>query len=175
MGSPWRDKISLAILELQEKGEIQILYDKWWKSPKDVCSQKKSKGKNKANSLGVDNIGGVFVVLLCGLAFAVLVAILEFCHSSKTHHDSVPNLDDIHLKTFNCERNYLEPSDSNHQMSEYQYKNEVIQRQSLFTDMTDELCFAIRCKGSRQRTALKHKCEKCYQIQQQLILSQRQQ
>ncbi|KAH9630559.1 hypothetical protein HF086_016063 [Spodoptera exigua] len=31
-GSPWRDKISLAILELQEKGVIQILYDKWWKN-----------------------------------------------------------------------------------------------------------------------------------------------
>jgi len=31
-GSPWRDKISLAILELQEKGDIQMLYDKWWKT-----------------------------------------------------------------------------------------------------------------------------------------------
>lgn len=31
-GSIWRDKISLAILELQEKGTIQILYDKWWKN-----------------------------------------------------------------------------------------------------------------------------------------------
>lgn len=27
--------------------------------------------------------GGVFVVLLCGLAFAVLVAIFEFCYNSK--------------------------------------------------------------------------------------------
>lgn len=31
-GSIWRDRISLAILELQEKGTIQILYDKWWKN-----------------------------------------------------------------------------------------------------------------------------------------------
>lgn len=29
------------------------------------------------------NIGGVFVVLLCGLALAVVVAILEFCWNSK--------------------------------------------------------------------------------------------
>lgn len=31
-GSPWRDRVSLAILDLQEKGIIQMLYDKWWKS-----------------------------------------------------------------------------------------------------------------------------------------------
>ncbi|XP_066598064.1 glutamate receptor ionotropic, kainate 2-like isoform X4 [Prorops nasuta] len=83
MGSPWRDKISLAILELQEKGEIQMLYDKWWKSPSDTCLRTEKGKENKANALGVDNIGGVFVVLLCGLAFAVLIAIFEFCYNSR--------------------------------------------------------------------------------------------
>ncbi|KYN00558.1 Glutamate receptor, ionotropic kainate 2 [Cyphomyrmex costatus] len=83
MGSPWRDKISLAILELQEKGEIQILYDKWWKSPGDTCMRTEKGKENKANSLGVDNIGGVFVFLLCGLAFAMLIAIFEFCYNSR--------------------------------------------------------------------------------------------
>lgn len=56
-GSPWRDKISLAILELQEKGEIQILYDKWWKSPSDTCMRNDKDKGSKANALGVDNIG----------------------------------------------------------------------------------------------------------------------
>nr|XP_049703804.1 glutamate receptor ionotropic, kainate 2 isoform X4 [Helicoverpa armigera]XP_049703805.1 glutamate receptor ionotropic, kainate 2 isoform X4 [Helicoverpa armigera]XP_049703806.1 glutamate receptor ionotropic, kainate 2 isoform X4 [Helicoverpa armigera] len=80
-GSPWRDKISLAILELQEKGVIQILYDKWWKNTGDVCNRD---GKDsKANPLGVQNIGGVFVTLLCGLALAIVVAILEFCWNTK--------------------------------------------------------------------------------------------
>jgi hypothetical protein len=32
-----------------------------------------------ASALGVVNIGGIFVVLLCGLAFAVVVAVAEFC------------------------------------------------------------------------------------------------
>lgn len=57
VGSPWRDKISLAILELQEKGEIQMLYDKWWKSPGDTCMRTEKGKESKANSLGVDNIG----------------------------------------------------------------------------------------------------------------------
>lgn len=83
MGSPWRDKISLAILELQEKGEIQMLYDKWWKNTGETCTRNEKGKESKANSLGVDNIGGVFVVLLCGLAFAVIIAIFEFCYNSK--------------------------------------------------------------------------------------------
>ncbi|GFT22210.1 glutamate receptor ionotropic, kainate 2 [Trichonephila clavipes] len=83
MGSPWRDKISLAILDLQEKGVIQMLYNKWWKSPGITCSRDDKNKDGKANALGVDNIGGVFVVLLCGLAVAVLTAIGEFCWNSK--------------------------------------------------------------------------------------------
>lgn len=56
-GSPWRDRISLAILDLQEKGEIQILYDKWWKSPSDTCLRNEKGKESKANALGVSNIG----------------------------------------------------------------------------------------------------------------------
>ncbi|KAK2582725.1 hypothetical protein KPH14_004995 [Odynerus spinipes] len=91
-GSPWRDKISLAILELQEKGVIQILYDKWWKNTGDVCNRDEKNKESKANALGVENIGGVFVVLLCGLALAILVAILEFCWNSKKNAQSERSL-----------------------------------------------------------------------------------
>ncbi|KAF6208036.1 hypothetical protein GE061_016486 [Apolygus lucorum] len=122
-GSPWRDKISLAILELQEKGVIQILYDKWWKNTGDVCNRDDKNKESKANALGVENIGGVFVVLLCGLALAILVAILEFCWNSK--------------------------------------KNAQTDRQSLCSEMAEELRFAIRCHGSRQRPALKRNCTRC--------------
>lgn len=72
-GSIWRDKISLAILELQEKGEIQSLHDKWWKSAKELCVPDEKHRETKANSLNIENIGGVFVVLMCGLALAVMV------------------------------------------------------------------------------------------------------
>ncbi|XP_045462402.1 glutamate receptor ionotropic, kainate 2-like isoform X6 [Harmonia axyridis] len=128
MGSPWRDKISLAILELQEKGEIQMLYDKWWKNTGDTC-QRNDKGKeSKANSLGVDNIGGVFVVLMCGLAFAVMVAICEFCYNSK--------------------KNSIR-------------EKRLTNQQSLCSEMGGELCFAMQCRGSRQRPALRRECSKC--------------
>ncbi|XP_042867558.1 glutamate receptor ionotropic, kainate 2-like [Penaeus japonicus] len=124
IGSPWRDKISLAILELQEKGVIQMLYSKWWKNTGDVCNRDDKNKDSKANALGVENIGGVFVVLLCGLALAIVVAILEFCWNSR--------------------------------------KNAQTDRQqSLCSEMAEELRFAMRCHGSRQRPALKRNCSRC--------------
>ncbi|XP_015781956.1 glutamate receptor ionotropic, kainate 2-like isoform X1 [Tetranychus urticae] len=84
MGSPWRDRISLAILDLQEKGIIQMLYDKWWKSPGLTCIRDEMKNKDgKASALGLDNIGGVFVVLLFGLALALITAVGEFFWNSR--------------------------------------------------------------------------------------------
>ncbi|XP_030379400.1 glutamate receptor ionotropic, kainate 2 [Scaptodrosophila lebanonensis] len=77
-GSPWRDKISLAILELQEKGDIQMLYDKWWKNTDETCTRKSGKKQSKANALGLESIGGVFVVLIAGILVAIVVAFFEF-------------------------------------------------------------------------------------------------
>ena len=55
-----------------------MIYNKWWKLGTKTCP--KSDGdRSKASSLNVVNIGGVFVVLFCGLMFAILVAIVEFC------------------------------------------------------------------------------------------------
>ncbi|XP_037899583.1 glutamate receptor ionotropic, kainate 2-like [Glossina fuscipes] len=62
-GSPWRDKISLAILELQEKGDIQMLYDKWWKNVGETCFPRSNTKQSKANALGFDNIGKYFITL----------------------------------------------------------------------------------------------------------------
>ena len=76
-----------------------MTYNKWWKLGTDTCP--KSDGdRSKASSLNVVNIGGVFVVLFCGLVFALLVAVVEFCfklrgdssrHPSIKHRDSHPN------------------------------------------------------------------------------------
>lgn len=123
IGSPWRDKISLAILELQEKGVVQELYNRWWKLTGITCRRDDKSSDSKANSLGVRNIGGVFVVLLCGLAIAIVVAMLEFCWNSK--------------------------------------KNAQTDKQSLCSEMLEELRFAVYCKGSRQRPALKRQCSRC--------------
>jgi len=81
VGSEYRDRISMTILAMQESGRIQVLYNKWWKNT-GVCVSDDKK-ESKASSLGVANVGGIFVVLFVGLALAVIVAGLEFVWNSR--------------------------------------------------------------------------------------------
>lgn len=97
-GSPWRDKISLAILELQEKGVIQILYDKWWKNTGDVCNRDDKSKESKANALGVENIGKKinafqiliisYLLLYCQSCNFLQSALYESC---LRHHFALPD------------------------------------------------------------------------------------
>ncbi|XP_067675457.1 glutamate receptor ionotropic, kainate 2-like isoform X1 [Haliotis asinina] len=135
INSAYRDKLSMAILELQENGRIQMLYNKWWKST-GTCMREENKD-SKANALGVENVGGIFVVLLVGLALAVLVAICEFIYKSK--------------KNARDERHAKKTCDSCPKRLE----------QSLCSEMGEELRFAIRCLGSAQKPKFKRKCSRC--------------
>ena len=65
-----------------------MLYNKWWKNAGITCSRDDKSKEGKANALGVDNIGGVFVVLLAGLAVAIITAIIEFCVNSRENAHS---------------------------------------------------------------------------------------
>lgn len=136
-GSPFRDEISLAVLQLQENNRLEILKRRWWEGgqcPKEedhrakgmtihiplcfrihlcvmsICftvihsglgfKQNRSKYcvcvlvcwfKHKLSvyfflyvaGLGMENIGGIFVVLICGLIIAVFVAVMEFVWSTR--------------------------------------------------------------------------------------------
>ncbi|CAB1316676.1 unnamed protein product, partial [Coregonus sp. 'balchen'] len=73
LGSVYRDEIDLAVLKLQEDNRLEILKRKWWQG--DKCSKEED---HRAQGLGMENIGGVFVVLLSGLLLAVFMAGLEF-------------------------------------------------------------------------------------------------
>uniref|UniRef100_A0A3P9JV03 Glutamate receptor n=1 Tax=Oryzias latipes TaxID=8090 RepID=A0A3P9JV03_ORYLA len=78
MGSPYRDKITIAILQLQEEGKLHMMKEKWWRG--NGCPEEESK---EANALGVQNIGGIFIVLAAGLVLSVFVAVGEFLYKSK--------------------------------------------------------------------------------------------
>ena len=49
-GSPWREKISNAILQLQENGELQELYSKWWVHSNLNMCDRREKNDNKVES-----------------------------------------------------------------------------------------------------------------------------
>ncbi|KAG0711540.1 Glutamate receptor ionotropic, kainate 5 [Chionoecetes opilio] len=84
-GSPYTNAISEAILNLQEEGKLQALRTRWWKMKKGggQCTDEVSKSSSKANELGLNNVGGVFVVLLAGMGLASVTAVCEFVWKSR--------------------------------------------------------------------------------------------
>ncbi|KAA0710041.1 Glutamate receptor ionotropic, kainate 5 [Triplophysa tibetana] len=78
LGSPFRDEITLGVLQLQENNRLEILKRRWWEGGK--CPKEED---HRAKGLGLENIGGIFVVLICGLIIAVFVAIMEFVWSTR--------------------------------------------------------------------------------------------
>ncbi|XP_023222589.1 glutamate receptor ionotropic, kainate 2-like isoform X1 [Centruroides sculpturatus] len=72
-GSPIRESLSHALLKLQEQGITKLLKRKWWKSKQDCPSV-----PPPSDTLGVENIGGVFLILTIGLPLASIVVLVEF-------------------------------------------------------------------------------------------------
>lgn len=90
-GSPWRDKVSNAILRLQENGDIQELKTKWWMVEDKSDINCDNDDKKDTNQLYLENVIGVFIVVAFGLLVALLVAVLEFTWKSKlTSHKQMP-------------------------------------------------------------------------------------
>lgn len=83
LGSPFRDEITLAILQLQENNRLEILKRKWWEG--GHCPKEED---HRAKGLGMENIGGIFVVLVCGLIVAIFVAVMEFVWSTRRSAES---------------------------------------------------------------------------------------
>ncbi|XP_054476373.1 glutamate receptor ionotropic, kainate 4 [Anoplopoma fimbria] len=73
LGSVYRDEFDLAILKMQEDNRLEIFKRKWWEGGK--CPKEED---HRAKGLGMENIGGIFVVLVCGLLVAIFMAVLEF-------------------------------------------------------------------------------------------------
>ena len=68
-------------------GDIQKFYNKWWKSG-GTCIRDEKKD-SKANALNVENVGGIFVVLVGGLILAVIVSIIEFIYYAKKNSSKI--------------------------------------------------------------------------------------
>ncbi|XP_058825661.1 glutamate receptor ionotropic, kainate 2-like [Topomyia yanbarensis] len=81
VNSPYRTAISGAVLKMQEEGKLSQLKDKWWRKMHGGgrCQGPEGKtGGDSAAELGIDNVGGVFVVLAFGCSCALIIGILEF-------------------------------------------------------------------------------------------------
>lgn len=77
--SPYRTLISSAILSLGEKGSLSDLKKKWWiEKGGGLCKKDETESSGSSAELGLANVGGVFLVLICGCAASFVIAICEF-------------------------------------------------------------------------------------------------
>ncbi|XP_071955218.1 glutamate receptor ionotropic, kainate 2-like [Antedon mediterranea] len=86
LGSKLRDRLTQSILQLQENGTLIEMENKWWQKgnyKSDTC--KAYEIGDDDNRLGYENIGGVFVVLVIGIAFSLFAVVSEFLWKSRQY------------------------------------------------------------------------------------------
>uniref|UniRef100_A0A914DP70 Glutamate receptor 1 n=1 Tax=Acrobeloides nanus TaxID=290746 RepID=A0A914DP70_9BILA len=79
-GSEWKDLINLAILALQERGELKKLENKWWYD-RGQCDQGLSDGSSA--SLNLSKVAGIFYILMGGMIASMIAALGEFLYRSR--------------------------------------------------------------------------------------------
>lgn len=77
--------ISYVILSLMESGDLTKLQNKWWHE-QAKCLNKKTHEIFSNDGLMLNNLAGIFFVLIVGLILSLFVAIIEFCFKQ---HDPV--------------------------------------------------------------------------------------
>lgn len=81
-----KDLLSDMILKLQDEQFLVERKDHWWKKTSHVkCTSADDRAKD-ANQLTVPNVGGIFLVLVVGLAISMIVAFLEYCWYARKVH-----------------------------------------------------------------------------------------
>ncbi|KAK5970110.1 Ligand-gated ion channel [Trichostrongylus colubriformis] len=68
--------LNLAILYLQEKGELKRLENKWWYD-RGQCDQGIS-DSGASSSLNLSKVAGIFYILMCGMVLSMVTALVEF-------------------------------------------------------------------------------------------------
>ncbi|KAJ8391776.1 hypothetical protein AAFF_G00085480, partial [Aldrovandia affinis] len=81
-GSPYRDLFSQKILELQDKGDLDVLKQKWWPRSGRCHLDGPAGAQPEGRALKLHSFAGVFCILAAGLLLACLVAGLETWWSS---------------------------------------------------------------------------------------------
>lgn len=98
IGSPYRDPISESILKLQKAQTLDQLKRKWWTefNISEPCTNAKDSSK-EAKPLGIEQVGGVFVLLIIGFFWAFIVSVIEFCVHNKACTKSQVSRDTFYI------------------------------------------------------------------------------
>ncbi|GMR42655.1 hypothetical protein PMAYCL1PPCAC_12850, partial [Pristionchus mayeri] len=76
LGNPL-STLNLAVLYLQEKGELKKLEDKWWYD-RGQCDVAGNVESVDSSSLNLSKVAGIFYILSAGMVLSMLTALVEF-------------------------------------------------------------------------------------------------
>ncbi|XP_046673759.1 glutamate receptor ionotropic, kainate 2-like [Homalodisca vitripennis] len=76
----YRNLLSSSVIKLQEKGKLRQLYKKWWTEKRGGGACNVDEGGGEAEELDLDNVGGVFLVLVFGSLLACFIALGELMY-----------------------------------------------------------------------------------------------
>ncbi|GFR57461.1 glutamate receptor 8 [Elysia marginata] len=78
-GASYLDQLSMAILRLSDRGVLENIQRKWW----DISScPDLSGGADETSSLQLDNVAGVFFIVVGGIFLASFVCLAKYCFPS---------------------------------------------------------------------------------------------
>ncbi|XP_076834817.1 glutamate receptor ionotropic, delta-1 isoform X2 [Brachyhypopomus gauderio] len=103
-GSPYTDLFSQKILELQERGDLDVLKQKWWPQKGRCELDGRAEPLPEGRALRLHSFAGVFCILAAGLLLACLVAGLETwwnsprCRRPQPKEDKEVNLEQVHQR-----------------------------------------------------------------------------
>ena len=88
-GSPLKDAISSAILKLLNQRDLEALKEQWWnQNPnKKECP----KQEDESDGISIQNIGGVFIVILVGIALSIVTLAFEYWYYKDKPRKGDPN------------------------------------------------------------------------------------
>ena len=75
-GALYQEQITLSILSLQESGELEKIRQKWFEA-ESLCTEDESSDESKASGLEMENVAGVFYILIIGAFLALFSACIE--------------------------------------------------------------------------------------------------
>ncbi|GFS12028.1 glutamate receptor [Elysia marginata] len=81
VGSDLREQLNFAVLELREDGDLGKWQRNWF--DKGDCEQYTSNKDGAQSALDLDNVAGIFLILIGGLVTAIISAAAEFLYKSK--------------------------------------------------------------------------------------------
>ena len=75
-GALYQEQLTLSILSLQESGELEKIRQKWFEA-ESLCSEDENSDENTASGLEMENVAGVFYILIIGACLAFFSALVE--------------------------------------------------------------------------------------------------